>query len=193
MPLFHRDTTSSASSSASPRHSRYDTSPVASTESRRTGLFGSRRHSTSPSPHSITSSTTKSHSGGGFLHRNREDPSISAAREQVVLAETAEREADRALVAARQAVREAKEHVRRLEAEAKEEARLAKIKQDQARSISKRAKPLGSKFSSPFDKDECVLMWFRVRKLNILRIGDIAYIRAVMFWCMCGVVWNSCL
>jgi hypothetical protein len=89
-------------------------------------------------------------SHGSFLHRNREDPSISAAREQVVLAETAERDADHALVAARQAVRDAREHVKRLEREAKEEARLAKIKQDQAASISKRAKPLGSKSSSVF-------------------------------------------
>lgn len=146
MPLFHHDTTAStASSSTSPRRSRHDTSPVAPTESRRTGLFGSRHHSTSPSTHSTTSSTTtKSH--GSFLHRNREDPSISAAREQVVLAETAERDADRALVAARQAVRDAREHVKRLEAEAKEEARLAKIKQDQAKSISKRAKPLGREY-----------------------------------------------
>ncbi|KAF3396607.1 hypothetical protein DPV78_007414 [Talaromyces pinophilus] len=154
MPLFHHNTTASSSSTSPARHSRHDTSPSASatapTESRRTGLFGSRRHSTSPSAHSTTttSSTTKSHSG--LLHRgatNHEDPSISAAREQVVLAETAERDADRALVAARQAVRDAREHVKRLEAEAKEEARLAKIKQDQARSISKRARPLGRKYT----------------------------------------------
>ena len=146
MPLFHHDTTSTASPSSSTRRSRHDTSPVAPTESRRTGLFGSR-HSTSPSTHSTTSSTTNMKSShGSLLHRNRgEDPSISAAREQVVLAETAERDADRALVAARQAVRDAREHVKRLEREAKEEARLAKIKQDQAATISKRAKPLGSK------------------------------------------------
>lgn len=47
--------------------------------------------------------------------------------------------------------------MRRLEAEAKEEARLAKIKQDQARSISKRAKPLGSKFSFPFLWTEAIV------------------------------------
>lgn len=44
---------------------------------------------------------------------------------------------------ARAAVREAREHIKRLEREAAEEARLAKIKQNQAKSISKRAKPLG--------------------------------------------------
>jgi len=58
-------------------------------------------------------------------------------------AEAAEREADKALIAARASVRAAKEECRRLELEAKEEARLAKIKQGQAASLSKRAKPLG--------------------------------------------------
>lgn len=43
-------------------------------------------------------------------------------------------------------MRDASEHVKRLEREAKEEARLAKIKQDQAASISRRAKPLGREF-----------------------------------------------
>lgn len=60
-----------------------------------------------------------------------------------MFAETAEREADRALLAARGSVREAREHVRRLELEAEEEARRAKIKQSQARDISKRGKQLG--------------------------------------------------
>ena len=58
-------------------------------------------------------------------------------------AEAAERDADRALAAARVAVKEAREHIKRLEREAAEEARLAKIKQDQARSMTKRGKGLG--------------------------------------------------
>jgi hypothetical protein len=62
-------------------------------------------------------------------------------------AEAAEREADRALFAAKNAVREAREHVKRLELEAKEEARLAKIKQTQAKAIGKRGKALGRKLN----------------------------------------------
>jgi len=58
-------------------------------------------------------------------------------------AEAMERDADRALAAAKVAVREAREHIKRLEREAAEEARLAKIKQDQARSMTKRGKGLG--------------------------------------------------
>ena len=61
-------------------------------------------------------------------------------------AEGAERDADRALLAARAAVRDARQEVKRLEREAAEEARLAKLKQSQAKNISKRAKPLGRKF-----------------------------------------------
>lgn len=49
------------------------------------------------------------------------DPSIIAARERVLSAETAEREADRALVQAKAAVKEAREHVGMLEREAEEE------------------------------------------------------------------------
>ncbi|EXJ68899.1 uncharacterized protein A1O5_07831 [Cladophialophora psammophila CBS 110553] len=96
-----------------------------------------RRHGSKKLSHGSTRSS------GGLFHRNHEDPSIIAARERVLSAETAEREADRALVQARAAVREARDRVKMLEREAEEEARLAKIKQHQARDISKRAKPLG--------------------------------------------------
>ena len=83
-----------------------------------------------------------------MLHRGeREDPSISAARERVMSAEMAEREADKALMTARAAVREAREQVKRLEREAEEEARLAKIKQKQAANISKRGQMLGRMYS----------------------------------------------
>jgi len=60
-------------------------------------------------------------------------------------AEAAERDADRALLAARAAVREAREHVKKIEREAEEEARLAKIKQKQAGDLGKRGKQLGRK------------------------------------------------
>lgn len=98
-------------------------------------------------------STDASASGRhGILHRSfgngaiaELDPSIVQARERVMIAENAEREADRALIAARESVREAREHVRRIELEAEEEARRAKIKQHQAREVSKRGKQLGRK------------------------------------------------
>lgn len=126
------------------------------------GLFGGRHHSpnrdlstTTRSTRSSVSSTspdrTNGHgSRGGLLHRsfgngNRDamDPSILQARERVMSAENAEREADRALMAARESTREAREHVRRLELEAKEDARKAKIKQHHAKEVSKRGKQLG--------------------------------------------------
>jgi hypothetical protein len=99
------------------------------------------------------------------LHRNTEDASITNARERVLSAEAAERDADRALLTARAAVKEAREHVKRLEREAAEEARLAKvcflwvvkirgwhkltmsqIKMKQAGDLGKRGKMLGRKF-----------------------------------------------
>ncbi|KAK1764139.1 hypothetical protein QBC33DRAFT_562193 [Phialemonium atrogriseum] len=110
------------------------------------------------------SSTSDHNGGGGIFRRSTEasnghrsllhrtfgngndseiDPSILQARERVSGAEAAERDADRALAAARQSVREAHEHVRRLELEAEEEARLARIKQHHAREVSKRGKQLG--------------------------------------------------
>ncbi|AEO61208.1 hypothetical protein MYCTH_2311150 [Thermothelomyces thermophilus ATCC 42464] len=61
-------------------------------------------------------------------------------------AETAEMEADRALMASRESVREARENVRMLELEAKEEVRRAKIKEHHAKEFSKRGKLLGSKW-----------------------------------------------
>ncbi|KAK0749028.1 hypothetical protein B0T18DRAFT_96420 [Schizothecium vesticola] len=127
--------------------------PVHEERGKKHGLFGSRR-SPSPSPSSSTRRTSTSRTSpdrsSGILHRSfgngsvrGVDPSITQARERVMGAEMAEREADRALLAARESVREAREHVRRLELEAEEEARLAKIKQHQARDISKRGKQLG--------------------------------------------------
>jgi len=61
----------------------------------------------------------------------------------VRFAEDAEKAADKALIQARAAVADAKAHVKRLEAEADEDARLAKIKQHEAHGISMSAKVLG--------------------------------------------------
>ncbi|CAA9964259.1 hypothetical protein PTNB85_06353 [Pyrenophora teres f. teres] len=71
------------------------------------------------------------------------DPSIATAKQSLMNAEAAERDADRALFVARNAVREAREHVARLEREAGEEARLAKIKQGEAKALGKKGKLLG--------------------------------------------------
>lgn len=117
-----------------------------------TAGFSHSRGSVRNSDTGSIASGTGSHRS--FLHRsfghgnnedNNLDPSILQARERVLGAENAEREADRALDIARREVREARDHVKRLELEAKEEARRAKIKQFHAREVSKRAKPLGRK------------------------------------------------
>jgi hypothetical protein len=122
------------------------------------GLF--RSSSNSPPKHSkvplrttsnraaTTNSTINTHHSA--LHRRNvlkggEDPAITSARQRVIDAESAEREADRALMTARNAVAEAKAIVKRLEQEAAEEARLARVKQEQAAKLGQRAHPLGSK------------------------------------------------
>lgn len=56
-----------------------------------------------------------------LLRRAPEDPSIQAAHDQVLIAEAAEREADKALLASKRAVKEAREHIKHLEQEAAEE------------------------------------------------------------------------
>jgi hypothetical protein len=60
-------------------------------------------------------------SRGSRFGGHHEDASIVAAREQVVAAEQAENQADKALMASRRAVVEARDHVKRLEREAAEE------------------------------------------------------------------------
>lgn len=57
----------------------------------------------------------------GRNNRLDDDPSIRGAREMVSAAENAEKEADRALIEARQRVKLAREHVQMLEREALEE------------------------------------------------------------------------
>src|SRR5271163_1083829 len=111
MPLFGR---TSANTSPAVHETTYVDEP------RRSGLFGRHR---SPGHAAATTTTTNGSNShrGGLFHRNADDPSILAAREQVFGAEAAEREADKALVNARAAVKEAREHVKRLEREAAEE------------------------------------------------------------------------
>ncbi|PKY04080.1 hypothetical protein P168DRAFT_281731 [Aspergillus campestris IBT 28561] len=161
MPIFHRKSTASSShgtdnhtsalhalfsphtSSSSPPSPHSYASNRASRSSSSSGRSGqSHSHSHNHRKHHHHSSRHRSNS---IFHRHgeEEDPSISAARKQVTRAEAMEKEASKALMATRQAVHDAREHVRRLDREASEEARLARIKQHQVRSISKRAKPLG--------------------------------------------------
>lgn len=111
MTIFHRDSTASSSSGRSTEspnqvHGHHK-------------MFGT--HSSHSSFTSRTSSSPNSTRRHGLLHRTTEDPSIQAAREQVVRAEAAERDADKALIASRKAVKEARDHVKHLEREAAEE------------------------------------------------------------------------
>ena len=153
------------------RHAEPAPAPVVEQPVKRShGLFGSRRE-VSPAPTSSTRHSSVSSSGsGGIFHRSTDrrdvrdardvspphrrsmlsrfgnhdiDPSIVQARERVMSAETAERDADRAKDIARREVQAARAEVRRLELEAKEEARLAKIKQHHAKEVSKRGSALG--------------------------------------------------
>ncbi|KAJ6499075.1 hypothetical protein C8R45DRAFT_1093335 [Mycena sanguinolenta] len=118
------------------------------------GFFGRRRSSDESSlgqnsGNSVRSGTS-ARAGGGLFGGNsgnnfnvHKDPTVLAAREKLGFAEKAEAEADRALLAARAMVREAKEHVRVLEREAAEEQRRAKMKQAVANDVSKSAAGLG--------------------------------------------------
>lgn len=136
--------------------------PQVQEESHKRGLLGSLRRDPSPTPTNSTNatnstfrtarsstSTERPSRGHSLLHKfgqrgNEElDPSIVHARERLMSAENAEKEADRVLDLARREVREAREEIKRLEFEAKEEARKAKIKQYHAAEVSKRGKALG--------------------------------------------------
>ncbi|KEF58990.1 uncharacterized protein A1O9_03833 [Exophiala aquamarina CBS 119918] len=159
MPLFgHKNAAPVEPTPTARGHPRRRSSSLSSSNlegARKSGFFGRKR---STSSERLRHSNTTRHptgklshnstraSGGGLFNRHSEDPSIAHARERVMSAENAEREADRALVQARAAVKEAREHIKILEKEAAEEARLAKIKQHHARDISKRAKPLGREY-----------------------------------------------
>ncbi|CAG7854653.1 SubName: Full=Uncharacterized protein {ECO:0000313/EMBL:CCA70506.1} [Serendipita indica DSM 11827] len=121
----------------------------------RTGLFGRRRRSSSSLSSSDTSSrrARKNHNAAaagtagattGFFGGSRmKDPTLDAARGKVRAAELAEKEADKALMAARAAVVDARRHVEILEREANEQARLAQQKIAAARGIKSDAGHLG--------------------------------------------------
>jgi len=115
-------------------------------QERKGSVFGRRSTDNRTDNSSVTTTTNQSQKRGGFMGiggRNITDPTILAAREKVTAAEEAEREADRILAAAHQAVLQAREHARKLEIEAEQEARLAKIKQDESKNISQRSGVLG--------------------------------------------------
>jgi len=118
------------------------------------GFFARRRSSDDsslghPSSGNSVRSGTSGRAGGGFFGGNgnnfnvHKDPTVLAAREKLSNAEKAEAEADRALLAARAMVREAKDHVRFLEREAAEEHKRAKAKQAVANDVSRSAAGLG--------------------------------------------------
>jgi hypothetical protein len=112
MPLFgHREPVETAPD-VPPEETVVEREP-----SRRSTLFGRRRSVES----TATTNTTSTSSRRNVLTRDREDASITAARQRVVDAEVAEKEADRALLQAREAVREAREQVKHIEREAAEE------------------------------------------------------------------------
>lgn len=159
MPFFSR------------QHEEPEPEPLVEEEPRKRGLLGSLRRDPSPTPTASTGRTNSTYRTSrsstastaststerpsrhhSLLHRFGQrsdeelDPSIVQARERMLGAENAEREADRALEMARREVREAREEVRRLELEAKEEARRAKIKAYHAKEVSKRGKALGREF-----------------------------------------------
>ncbi len=113
MPLFGHREPVETTPSVPPKESNVEREP-----NRRGTLFGRRRSAESASTATTTTSTSPRRS---FLTRDREDASITAARQRVAGAEVAERDADRALLQARAAVREAREQVKRLEREAAEE------------------------------------------------------------------------
>lgn len=112
MPLFNR------------HQEEYEPEPVVEEQPKRSSsiFHRNRPESVAASERSMsTVSSTPSRSGTnrGFLHKNRgaHDPVIAAAEQRIINAEQMEREADRALVNAREAVAEAREHMRQLKLE----------------------------------------------------------------------------
>lgn len=118
MPLFGRHSAEEESAPPVPQKT------VDERPKRSSTLFG-RHRSVSPVSTAATersrNSVNSSSGRRGLLHRNDADPSIRAAHDRVLSAEAAEREADKALMYARAAVKEAREQVKRLEREAAEE------------------------------------------------------------------------
>ncbi|GAW01493.1 hypothetical protein F5879DRAFT_349703 [Lentinula edodes] len=137
-------------------------SPPPQAEPTRKGtLFGRRQRSASPDRSNKSNRTRNSsdsdsvgragstRSGGlfggriggrGFPHN---DPTIMSAREKVSDAEESEKAADRALQQARASVKAAKDHVKFLEKEAEDDAHRARLKQAEAKVVSRSARGLG--------------------------------------------------
>jgi hypothetical protein len=113
MPIFHRGSSASSSSGRSTED------PNQAHHSHKI-LGNHSSHSTGSSISSRTGSSIISSRRHSLLRRTPGDPSIQAAHDQVLRAEAAEREADKALKASRGAVKEAKERIRHLEREAAE-------------------------------------------------------------------------
>jgi hypothetical protein len=98
------------------------TPPVEEQQHTRKGSIFSRRRpepSANGDNNSTRSGSTRSGNGGFF--GSGKDSTIAGARQKVSIAEEREKAADQALVNARQAVTEAREHARKLELEAEEE------------------------------------------------------------------------
>ncbi|KAK7433357.1 hypothetical protein QQZ08_000297 [Neonectria magnoliae] len=121
--------------------STYQTAGHNESQSGGLGLF--RRGTDASSSTARKGTLRRSFGNGNGNGHGDDDPSVLDARQRVRSAEAAEREADRALDEARSSVREAREQVKLLEVEAREEARRAKIKQHQAREVSKLGRALG--------------------------------------------------
>lgn len=134
MPLFgHKNAAPVEPTPTARGHPRRRSSSLSSSDlegTRKRGFFNRRRsssddrlrnHNSRHSTGKLSHNSTRSSGGGGLFNRHPEDPTIAHARERVMSAENAEREADRALVQARAAVKEAREHIKLLEREAAEE------------------------------------------------------------------------
>ncbi|KAJ3767849.1 hypothetical protein FB446DRAFT_775316 [Lentinula raphanica] len=143
------------------QNSREPSPPAQEEPTRKGTLFGRRQRSTSPARSNNTHHTRNSsdsdslgragstRSGGlfggriggkGFPHN---DPSIMAARQKVSEAEDSEKAADHALQQARASVKAARDHVKFLEKEAEDDAHRARLKQAEAKVVSRSARGLG--------------------------------------------------
>ncbi|CAD6442303.1 7318c0b5-4993-4026-8487-d359f0e8c03b [Sclerotinia trifoliorum] len=140
MPLFGR------------HQEEHEPEPVVEEPPKRSSSIFHRNRPESISPSERSTATVSSSASQnnttrhrGFLHKNQQaqDPVIAAAEQRIINAEQMEREADRALINAREAVREAREHMRQLKLEMEAQAKALKVRQGQANNIYKRAKPLG--------------------------------------------------
>jgi len=106
-------------------------------------VAGTRNGTTAAGTGTGTRTGTGTGTGTGFFGGRFRDASLDAAQGKVHAAELAEKEADKALIAARRAVVEAKRHVEILENEANEQARFAQQKVLAVRDVKSDAGHLG--------------------------------------------------